>query len=394
MKTENDFPERTGTMDKKYLTFNKNNKFKILVASDLHYISRFESLSDKNKAEDTLLLLDASIKALNPDLVVFLGDNALGETPDELKKSVEDILKTVNHYNKPFCFVMGEAEHNMEHNGISPEMITDIYRRYDNCLMTAGKKNITGTGNYNIPIKDNEGKIRFNLWFTDSNGASPDRSKSFITDWVHEDQIEWYEKEAEALKQKNGKKAVPAILFQHIPVPEIYGLFRNAKASEKADAVRGIGVNTDKCYVPSQPLAGDFNEAPECPEYNSGQFESWKKTGDIKAAFFGHNHTNDFEGSLDGILLAQCKATGFCSYHDGDKTGVKLITVSGDTLEVDTKNYYFGDFALKSKSNVKIREKLTVSRKRKIKKQAILGAGVAAVSAVITAVSLRKGKKK
>lgn len=381
-------------MNTRTLKFSDNGKFKILVASDLHEwtASDIDSRLDGKKTEDTMLLLDASIKALDPDLVVFNGDNAFGNTKEDLRKSVENITKTVKKYNKPLALVMGNCEHDPEANRFSPEEISEIFCEYDNCFFRNDDKNITGYGNYFIPITDSTGKVKFNLWFMDSNGISPDREVSFVYDWVHEDQIKWYRKKAEKLAKENGGKPVRSILFQHIPVQEEYRLLREAKPFEYSKAVKGFGNTGGKYYVPNEPISGEFNEPVACSDYNSGEFESWKETGDIVAAFFGHNHNNDFEGFVDGILLSQCRGSGFHGYHDGNKTGVKLITISEDTLTVDTKNFYFSDFCLKSKSNVKIEQKLTAKQKNKLVKAVSVGAGVAAVTAV--AVVSKRSKKK
>ena len=52
--------------------------------------------------------------------------------------------------------------------------------------------------------------------------------------------------------------------------------------------------------------------------------------GDIKGAFFGHDHMNNLAGEVDGILLAQCKTSGFRAYTDGGRPSVRLITVHED----------------------------------------------------------------
>lgn len=51
---------------------------------------------------------------------------------------------------------------------------------------------------------------------------------------------------------------------------------------------------------------------------NSGFFTTMVEAGDVKAAFVGHDHINDFCGELTGIHL--CYAGGF-GYHAYGKAG-------------------------------------------------------------------------
>ena len=57
--------------------------------------------------------------------------------------------------------------------------------------------------------------------------------------------------------------------------------------------------------------SGHLDEGP-CPaKVNGGEFDAWKQQGDIKAAFFGHDHNNDFCGTYDGIDMVHTSGVGF-----------------------------------------------------------------------------------
>ena len=64
------------------------------------------------------------------------------------------------------------------------------------------------------------------------------------------------------------------------------------------------------------------------------QFESWKKMGDVFAAFFGHDHINDFKMNVDGIDLYQTLGAGYFTY--GEERGGRLIVLD----ENDPENIY------------------------------------------------------
>lgn len=79
----------------------------------------------------------------------------------------------------------------------------------------------------------------------------------------------------------------PAMAFFHIPIPEVRQLWYEN-------------------YV------GQYQEAVASSVVNSGTLDTFVGMGDIKAAFIGHDHKNDFCGNLRGIWF--CYGGGF-GYH-------------------------------------------------------------------------------
>jgi hypothetical protein len=68
----------------------------------------------------------------------------------------------------------------------------------------------------------------------------------------------------------------------------------------------------------------------------TNQLKSWKKMGDIKAAFFGHDHVNDFHIKVDGISLFQTIGCGYFTY--GKERGGRLIILDENNPEcIETK---------------------------------------------------------
>ena len=168
-----------------------------------------------------------------------------------------------------------------------------------------------------------------NLWFINSgSAAAPEYHSKY--DFVKPEQIAWYESRA----KETG--SLPALLFQHIPVPEEFELFHTVPFWRVVtDAVQGQDERRGTFWALNEGALGYAGEAPCAPSYNSGQFVSWKKTGDVMAAFFGHDHMNDFSGYVDGILLAQCQTSGFQPYGDGIRQAVRVV----DLDEKDPKSF-------------------------------------------------------
>ncbi len=364
-------------MKKRTLKFNENGKFKILVFTDLHEKQANGDKDVKNKTEDSMLLVETAVKTYAPDLVVFDGDNALDNNIEDLEKTIDNITSVLREQNIPFTAVLGNHEHDSTRP--DPALYVKKFSSYDESLMRTDKADISGYANHYIAIKGKSNKTKYLLFFIDS-GESNSHNKAISDyDWVKDDQIEWFEEVCDSFKEKNNGEYVPALVFQHMPVTEIYELLKEANPSERPDSVKGYSMFSSKHYVLKEGVTGSLLECPCPPDFNNGEFDSWKNHG-VKGAFFGHDHTNDFEGVLEGVRLCQCKGAGFNTYSDGIKTGLKLITIEEDSVpEFKTKDCYFTDFPLKSKSAVMPHEKMTTDQKKKAIK---VGAGVAVAGAV------------
>jgi len=382
-------------MNEKQLRFN-NGKFKIMLLGDLH--EHFDTVKKNGAARlnDTLALLNKAAIELEPDLVVFLGDNASADNEEQMRTAIGRIVEPFEKRNIPFALVFGNHDHdNIENVDLKTQM--KLYNEHKNCYFFNADDSITGYGNFNLLIKATDSdKDILNLWFIDSNNLSDDRDISYY-DWVHEDQIDWYKKTAKELADKNGGKVIPSLLFQHAPVPEEYELLREAKPYEYFDSVEGHGIWSDKRYVLKDCLEGYVGEGPCSPCFNSGEFAAWKETGDVMGAFFGHDHMNDFAGYVDGILLAQSKTAGFRVYTDGCNSGVRLITLDENNIEdINTRMYYFKkDFGLTASSLSPYMRRFTDRQDIKLKTAgAVLGTAAGITVASVAAYKIAKALKK
>lgn len=314
------------------LHFDENGKFKILILSDVQ---------DTNTPQDaTLRLINAALDETKPDLVVFLGDNIAGwwknVTLAQTESAIDQVIQPVDERNIPFAIVFGNHDHEGlcdEENGMTEEEAKEtqlkFYQKYKTCLAIEGEE-MTGCGNYNLLIQDStQQKNIFNLWFMDSNPYAPEDEGGY--GYVAEDQTEWYVQTSNALKEANGGKVIPSLLFQHIAVPEVYDML-TAVSSLTKGAVRGNDAYSNHYYVANSDYIdqGAVREGPCPPNNNHGQFESWKQQGDVIGAFFGHDHTNDFSGVYDGIRLTATPAVGFYSY--GSVHGVRVVELDENDL--------------------------------------------------------------
>lgn len=313
------------------LRFGKDGKFKILHITDIHDVE--PEMDDDPNPEipkccdiETINVIKKLVEKTNPDLVVFGGDNISGYwqefTYNLVQSTIQKITAPIRERNIPLCVVFGN--HDGE-EGFHTEFQMMQYMEYQNCRSNLNDADVYGCGNCCVTIKSSKSeKNAFAIWLMDSNDYQRNSEGGLSYDCVHDDQIKWYETRAAELKNENGGNPLPAILFQHMPVQQELDGFEEVKADDNYTFTR------DESYYKfgHKVLEGRIREKPCPPNMENNhreQFESWKKTGDIIAAFFGHDHVNDFHINIDGINLYQTLGAGYFSY--GKERGGRLIVL-------------------------------------------------------------------
>lgn len=313
------------------LKFGDDGNFRILHLTDIHDVEPAMD-DDENKAipecrdRETINVIEKAVERTNPDLVVFGGDNISGYweefTYNYVQSTIQRITEPIRKRNIPLCVVFGN--HDGE-EGFHTEFQMMQYMEYPNCRSNLNDADVYGCGNCCVTIKSSNGeKDAFAIWLMDSNDYQRNSEGGLSYDCVHNNQIDWYEKRAAELKKENGGNPLPAILFQHIPVQQENDGFKEVTADDDYTFER------DGRYYKfgHDIIEGRIRETP-CPpnleNNHRNQFKSWKKTGDIIAAFFGHDHVNDFHINIDGINLYQTLGAGYFTY--GLERGARLIVL-------------------------------------------------------------------
>jgi len=277
------------------LQFDAQGQFKIVQFTDLH-------LREDSKEDDkTIALMGQVLDVEKPQLVVLTGD-FLGssEQPREIMKLCSQPMA---ERHIPWAAVMGnhDDEGTKDRRGLM-----DIVMSMPYSVSQQGPKDITGVSNYYLPVVSADGgHTQWILYFLDSNAYPPEKSLGSY-DWIHADQIDWYRRTSKKLADGNGGRPYPALAFFHIPLPEYEHVLAGGNAN----------------------VAGYRYESVCCPQINSGFFAAMLERGDVKGTFVGHDHVNDYEGTLHGIRLIYGRATGFNAYgRDGFPRGGRVILI-------------------------------------------------------------------
>ena len=303
------------------LKFREDGKFRILMVSDIHGGAGYA-------ADKTIRALQALVDETRPDLVLFGGDTAGPgvihiETAEQLREMLDGLSSPMENAGIPWAHVYGNHDDNF---GLSNAEQQTVYETYPHCVSKAGPADISGVGNYVLPVYSADGeRILFNVFGLDSHSGMREFTEEFGLpadtkffqpsslaqsgyDTVHFDQIAWYWQTSRALELYNGAK-IPALMFLHIPLPE-HAL---------------ITMHRDDCKFEGGQL-----EDVACTPLNGGLFSACLQRGDVRGIFCGHDHVNDFCGEYCGIKLGY---DGFLSYHACHKNlirGGRVFDLSAD----------------------------------------------------------------
>ncbi|WP_276354521.1 metallophosphoesterase family protein [Cohnella caldifontis] len=264
------------------LKFRPDGTFKIVQFTDLHF---GEIHPGSQEAEErTTELMERIIAAEKPDLVALTGDLHWSIDVPDPKAALRRAIAPVVRSGVAWAAVFGN--HDAE-EGVTKEELLAIQQEDERCLTAAGPDDIHGIGNYALTVKKQDGTDGAALYFFDSGDYAPTPIGGYA--WIHPDQVRWYVEQSRghALRDEG---PLPAIAFFHIPFPE----YKEAWNGEQVTGVNGESV----C----------------CPGINSGLFGAMVQMGDVMGTFVGHDHDNDYCGTLHGIRLCYGRVTGYNTY--------------------------------------------------------------------------------
>ena len=337
--------EMFGAANAPRFEFGPDGTFTFFHLTDLHLNPNGRKL---HPSVERIIL--AALEKYRPSLLVLTGDNVNGQNGDvnsrgKFEETVDPLIELFCSKEVPFCVTFGN--HDSEKKG--PDRFSR-QEQYDYYKAKGGKffvdhdvPELYGVGSGVVRIcKPGARKSSFNLFVMDS-GDYPAATGAGWPGYegCHTDQIAWYER-------VSGK--TPCLWFQHIIVPDVNvgGLFVDAPPCSdpkaKEDDVNGYKMacpDGERRMLLAKGVEGVLKEHT-CPPYwktyrdeahtfeGRTLYDSWKKMGNLKGAYFGHDHMNTFDGTdANGIRLGMTKCCTYWSYHDGNP-GLRVFKVSAD----------------------------------------------------------------
>lgn len=322
------------------LRFNEDKTFKIMQLNDIQDDQFFEGRAEK--------FIKKALEEEKPDLVVIAGDMLsdffLVPTKKNITTAIGNFCSIINDQKIPFAVTFGNHDHDLK-DKMSLEEMAEVYKSFEYCVNADDGCN---AGTYNLPVYASDSDdYAMNIYMMDTNNKS-DEIGGY--EGVYPYQVDWYKEKSDALKQENGGEVVPSMVFQHIPVKEIYDVLEEVDATQSQEAAYSID---DGCWIRVRPECAIANAdeiaEPPCSEprdYATGQYEAWLEKGDIIGAFFGHDHVNNFVARTDdGIVLGYNGGTGFSAYGMGGNRSVRVFEFNEDDVaNYTTRSIHYSDY--------------------------------------------------
>ena len=276
------------------LSFRSDGSFTIAQFSDLHLGSPNPIAADSG----TFRLVRKIIDMEKPDLVVLTGDVSYMPAGHTRPRSWQMIVALLDGKAVPWAFVQGN--HDSQYSG---------YARVDSLLATTryglyrvGPAGVTGHGNYVLPVYRRDGtSIGALIWCFDS-GAYSTKPSGF--GWVTASQVAWFKAESDLLVGSDGATTT-GLAFFHIPLQQY--------------PVEWLG----------RVCTGYRYKKTRVQEKDEGLYAAFQERSRVAACFVGHDHTNDYEGTLSGVDLCYGRYTGFGGYGvSGYQRGARVIKLA------------------------------------------------------------------
>ena len=303
------------------LRFDENGQFRILVLSDLH-------IPSGGIPTQGMAYIRQVVEKEQPDLIILDGDNVVASLATD--KIFMRVLKPLATYfeSQGIYWMHVFGNHDCE-SDVTLEEQQAVYESFDYCLSKDPDPEISGVGNYVLPIYGSDtDEVKFAVWGIDSNNylSEEDQAAMFPSgassfegysgtnyDYIHYDQIEWYREASMLMESQLGRK-IPGLMAFHIPLQESYTAWENRESLE---------------------WTGNKQESVCASAYNSGLFEVLRQRGDIKAVVNGHDHVNDYMVDYAGIKL--CYASTVTTTTYGGPIGARVFVLNEENpADMDT----------------------------------------------------------
>ena len=326
------------------LQFHQSGKFRVL---------QFTDIQDGPKvSKDTVKLIEASLDATRPDIVIFTGnqiagydavysqtmrkrrwnkaqatvqssaeryEEALRQTRLMVRSTIEQLVRPLADRSVPWVVTFGNHDFQC---GLDNAEIERICQEFPGCLnpapieTSAGEKagmlseqRVYGCepGTFALPVMNVDRTCNvLGLVLVDSGdyarsggyGSPSVAALRFLADVPHA-LVEQSQAIAAPRETPASQETLPCMVFQHFAIPQYYDLLKPV-AANAARAIEGYRNFAGNHYVldEEKTLPGSYlGEGISCPDADSGEFAILEQYGYF-AISAGHDHRNAFVGTV------------------------------------------------------------------------------------------------
>lgn len=303
-----------------------NQPFKILQLTDIHlgggYLSRHEDMQ-------ALGIVSRLIKSTKPDMIVLTGDLACPKAHIALSRnnlnSYRILTDMLENIGIPYAITFGNHD-TAEKSTHTRRELREFLLTREHSLLVKNEDNemTTGFSNYYVKLKNSDGKLNSVIFMLDSNEYIK-ANKKRTYDYIHDDQVKWYERVTKRINNKEGKK-IPSYLYFHIPIREYKEAWKSAVDAKGS----------------SKYFYGSKDEEISPSKFESKLFSKVLELDSTKGLFCGHDHLNDFSVEYKGVRFTYGQAID-CLLYAKNLSEHKGATI----LKIDK----YGNFSIKGKKH-------------------------------------------
>lgn len=326
------------------LQFHQSGKFRVL---------QFTDIQDGPKvSKDTVKLIEASLDATRPDIVIFTGnqiagydavysqtmrkrrwnkaqatvqssaeryEEALRQTRLMVRSTIEQLVRPLADRSVPWVVTFGNHDFQC---GLDNAEIERICQEFPGCLNPAPTETSAGEkagmlseqrvygcepGTFALPVMNVDRTCNvLGLVLVDSGdyarsggyGSPSVAALRFLADVPHA-LVEQSQAIAAPRETPASQETLPCMVFQHFAIPQYYDLLKPV-AANAARAIEGYRNFAGNHYVldEEKTLPGSYlGEGISCPDADSGEFAILEQCGYF-AISAGHDHRNAFVGTV------------------------------------------------------------------------------------------------
>ncbi|SCU85107.1 LAFA_0D13916g1_1 [Lachancea sp. 'fantastica'] len=257
------------------------NTFKIVQLADLHFSvgnghcrDEFPQHEECQADPKTLTFIEQVLDSEKPQLVVFTGDQIMGqECYLDSASALLKVVKPVIDRKIPYAMVWGNHD---DEGSLNRWQLSELARSLPHSIFQIGDKdtndNTFGVGNYAHHIYDQNENPVSALYFLDAHKYSPNAKAYPGYDWIKEKQWDYFNRYEDNFPEQTKSLSMA---FFHIPLPE----YLNFQSKHAPDS--------------QNPMVGNAKEGITAPKYNSQGLKTLSRLG-VKVVTTGHDHCNDF----------------------------------------------------------------------------------------------------
>lgn len=261
----------------KTLAWHEN--FRVLQLTDIHWNEDTDIKVQSAYLNNVVrkIKADASI-----DFIMITGDLLLGAS----QSTAQSLFDVINGWDIPYGITWGNHD---RQGTYSPAWLSQLASSGKKSFYNEQNDNVYGRSNYIVSVMDGS-TPKWNILSIDSNSyKNPQNGYCYDYDVIHDDQINWFNEEADAMKK--GSDYVPTVAYFHIPLWQWYYAWaeKNSSYDTTIGAIGEMLETSVNNQVPSLGTGIKF-----WPGYkDSGFFKAGAQHG-IKAFYCGHDHSNDY----------------------------------------------------------------------------------------------------